>query len=173
MVSNKQRLYVALYPSGVVKKEERKYHWGFLIGPKAEKDEKVPGTRCHVKNKPITGWMYEEVPLSNVRNPTNLLARIMIAKVEDGERLVKVFRSIPIIQNDPKWRCRTWVANALAEIAKDANAVGSSELNWQKIEVTARNYVGGKIAAGRYQKEADLMKPSPTWDMLADKEVIV
>jgi hypothetical protein len=139
-----------------------------------EKDEKVPGTRYHVKNKPITGWMYyEEVPLPNTRNTTSLPARIVIAKIEDEERLVNIFRTIPIIQNDPNWRCRAWLANALAEVAKDGNAVVSSELDWQKIEATARNYVGEKTAADRYLNAADLMKPSPAWDLLEDKEVVV
>ncbi|MCJ1404687.1 hypothetical protein MMC11_007913 [Xylographa trunciseda] len=150
----------------------QRYHWGFLVGPKVENKDKMSGTRYHVRNRPVEGWKYEEVPLQNVRSTTNLLARILVAKIEDEERLAKIFRSIPIIQNDPSWRCRTWVANALAEIAKDGKAVGSSELDWQKVEATARDYVGRKAAAGRYQDAANLTKPSPTWDMLENKEVM-
>lgn len=67
---------------------------------------------------------------------------------------------------------RTWVANALAEILRDGNALGTSELNWQKIEETAREYVSKKTAAGRYQNMADILKPKPTWDMLENKEII-
>ncbi|KAH9824538.1 hypothetical protein Tdes44962_MAKER04358 [Teratosphaeria destructans] len=48
MPSNKERLYVALYPSGVVNNEERRYHWGFLTEPKIEGDDAVPGGRYHV-----------------------------------------------------------------------------------------------------------------------------
>ncbi|GAB1311873.1 hypothetical protein MFIFM68171_02083 [Madurella fahalii] len=68
MVSNKKRLYIALYPSGVVINEERRYHWSFLIGPKVEDKPQVPGMRYHVKNHPIQGWVYEEVPLANAQS---------------------------------------------------------------------------------------------------------
>ncbi|KAF2107556.1 hypothetical protein BDV96DRAFT_506016 [Lophiotrema nucula] len=169
MPSNKNRLYIALYPSGVANNEERKYHWGFLIGPKIESREEVPGARLHVKNSPL-GWTFEEIPLQNVRNTTSLLARILIAKIEDEQRLINILRSLPVIQSDPNWRCRTWVAGALAEIAKDGKCVGTAELNWDKIEAFARSYVANKTASGRYQSGTDMSKPKPTWDMLENKE---
>ncbi|KAM3525981.1 hypothetical protein MY4038_007058, partial [Beauveria bassiana] len=93
MVSNKDRLYIALYPSGVVNNDERKYHWGFLIGPKDESKRKVPGLRCHVRNHPLQGWKYEEVELEDVRATATLLARMIIAKIEDKERLLKILRN--------------------------------------------------------------------------------
>ncbi|RDW93565.1 uncharacterized protein DSM5745_00887 [Aspergillus mulundensis] len=134
MVANKKRLYVALYPSGIPNNEERKYHWGFLVGPKMEGGGDVPGKRYHVKNNPVKGWEYQEVNLPDIRTTTTLLARILIAKIEDEERLVAIIRSIPVVQNDPDWRCRTWLAHALAAMTKDGKAVGTSELDWHKIE---------------------------------------
>jgi len=188
MPVKKDRLYIALYPSGVVNNEERKYvkpqifrsgiftlnrfHWGFLIGPKKEKGENTPGTRYHVKNAALQGWMYEEVPLQNVKSTNNLLARIMIAKIDDKERLVNIFRTIPVIQLDPNWRCRTWVANALEAIEKDGKCVGTSQLDWSVVEAKAREYVAQKTAAGRYDDYADILGPKPTWDMLDDKEIV-
>ncbi|KAL9567436.1 hypothetical protein ACKAV7_008386 [Fusarium commune] len=127
MGGNKNRLYIALYPSGVVNNEERRYHWGFLIGPKNEKGAEVSGMRYHVKNHPIRSWIYEEIPLSNVRSTNNLLARIVIAKIEDEDRLVEIIRNTPVVQNDPNWRCRTWVAQALSRIAQDGMATGTAE----------------------------------------------
>ncbi|KAF2264793.1 hypothetical protein CC78DRAFT_553322 [Lojkania enalia] len=159
MPSNKNRLYIALYPSGVVNNEDRKYHWGFLIGPKAERKDVIPGARYHVKNSPF-GWTYEEIPLENVRTTNNLLARILIAKIEDEQRLIALFRRLPVVQGDSNWRCRTWVASALAEIAKDGKC----------IEAFARRYVGDKTASGRYRSAADMLKPKPTWDMLENRE---
>ncbi|KAF9773223.1 hypothetical protein IL306_008996 [Fusarium sp. DS 682] len=169
---NKTRLYVALYPSGVVNNEERRYHWGFLIGPKKESDDEVPGMRYHVTNPPGQGWVYEELPLSNVRTTTRLLARILIAKVEDEKRLVEIIRNTPVVQNDPNWRCRTWVADVLSRIAEDGSAVGTSELDWAKIEPFAREYVANKTAAGRYLDFKTVQLPKPTWDMLQGKEVV-
>lgn len=129
--------------------------------------------RYHVKNQPVTGWAYERANLADVRFTNALLARILIAKIEDKGRLVRILESIPIVQNDPNWRCRTWVAHALEAIANDGNVVGTSELEWKKIEATAREYVGNKTAAGRYQGEqANMLAPKPTWDMLESREII-
>ncbi|KAL4881280.1 hypothetical protein BJY04DRAFT_62723 [Aspergillus karnatakaensis] len=172
MVGNKKRLYVALYPSGVTGNEERKYHWAFLVGPKVERENEASGTRYHVKNDPTMGWEYQAHEIPDVRITTTLLARFLIAKIENEERLIDIIRSIPVIQNDPTWRCRTWLANVLAAIVQDGKAVGTSELNWPKIEATARHYVAQKAAAGRYQSAAELTGPRPTWDMLANKETM-
>ncbi|OAX85360.1 hypothetical protein ACJ72_00249 [Emergomyces africanus] len=104
-------------------------------GPKVEGTGAVPGIRYHVKNNPINGWVYEEVPLRDVRTTTSLLARVLIGKVENDAQLKNILRSVPVIQNDTNWRCRTWIANALAAIASDGKAVGTAELDWDKIEL--------------------------------------
>ncbi|KAL2192441.1 hypothetical protein P885DRAFT_47641, partial [Corynascus similis CBS 632.67] len=170
----KKRLYVALYPSGVTNNEERKYHWGFLVGPKHERDMEVPGTRYHVKNHPVSGWVYEEAPLGNVQSTGNLLARVLIAKVVDEARLAGILRGVPVVQADPSWRCRTWLASALAAIRADGpgRAVGTAELDWNRIERVAREYVARKTGSGRYTIEQDAQQPKPTWDMLQRKETI-
>ncbi|KAI0101683.1 hypothetical protein GGR51DRAFT_563145 [Nemania sp. FL0031] len=168
MSPNKKRLYIAVYPSGISNDEERRYHWGFLIGPKAEGNG-APGIRCHVKNS-SGDWEYERVKVKDVKFTTTLLARILVAKIEDEQRLTALFRRLPVVQNDPSWRCRTWVANALVEIEKDGKCVGTAELDWQKIEAFARRYVSGKTIGGRYER--DLWKPRPTWDLLEDKETL-
>jgi hypothetical protein len=142
-----------------------------LVGPKAESKDVIPGTRYHVKNSPL-GWTYEEVALENVRTTNNLLARILIAKIEDDQRLIALFRGLPVVQGDPNWRCRHWIANGLAKIAKDGKCVGTAELDWQEIEPFARQYVGDKTASGRYRSSADLSKPKPTWNMLENKESV-
>lgn len=149
-----------------------RYHWGFLVGPKAEDQQEVPGMRYHVKNPPGAGWVYEEVPLTNVKSTANLLARILIAKIEDEARLVDIFRSTPVVQGDPDWRCRTWVAGALQRIKEDGGAVGTAQLDWDEIERVAREYVGKKTESGRYSRLEDLELPRPTWDMLRGKELL-
>lgn len=142
-----------------------------MIGPKAENRDAVPGSRYHVKNT-LSRWTYEESSIRNVRNTNNLLARILIAKVEDEQGLIALFRRLPVIQDDSNWRCRTWIASALAEIARDGKCVGTAELDWQKIETFARQYVGDKTVGGRYQSAVDALKPTPTWDMLGNKEIV-
>ncbi|EHY60979.1 hypothetical protein ABEF92_004502 [Exophiala dermatitidis] len=192
MVPKKKRLYVALYPSGVADNEERKYgcpsfhiavirsrlniipryDWSFLIGPKVEDRQQVPGMRYHVKNHFTHGWTYEEVSVSNVQNTNTLLARIVVAKVEDERRLVEIFRTTQVVQNDPQWRCRTWISDVLARLAIDGKAVGTSQLDWGKVEAVARGYVTKKVAAGRYSAGKDMASPKPTWDMLEEKEIV-
>lgn len=142
-----------------------------MIGPKAESKYIVPGVRYHVKNS-LGTWAYDEASVRNVRTTNALLARILVAKIEDEQRLIALFRRLPVVQDDPNWRCRTWVASALAEIAKDGKCVGTAELDWQKIETFARQYVGDKTVNGRYQSAEDLLKPKPTWDMLRNKESV-
>lgn len=61
----------------------------------------------------------------------------MIGKVEDLTRLIDILGGIPVIQNDPEWRCRTWCANALSAIAADGQAMGTPVLDWQRVEQVA------------------------------------
>lgn len=107
-----------------------------------------------------------------MQSTNNLLARIVIAKVQDEQRLINIFRETPVIQNEPNWRCRTWVANALGRISNDGQAVGTAKLDWTVIENLAREFVAGKTASGRYKEDADMALPRPTWDMLEGREVV-
>ncbi|KAL2176947.1 uncharacterized protein P884DRAFT_292594 [Thermothelomyces heterothallicus CBS 202.75] len=141
-------------------------------GPKHGKDAEVPGTRYHIKTHLISGGVYEEVPLKNVQSTANLLARVLIAKIENEGRLAEILRKVPAVQGDPNWRCRTWLANALAAVEADGKAVGTAELDWTKIERVARDHVPKKRSRGRYMAEEDLKQPKPTWDMIEGKEII-
>ncbi|PNY24363.1 Uncharacterized protein TCAP_05703 [Tolypocladium capitatum] len=173
MVPNKKRLYVALYPSGTVGSEERRYHWAFLVGPKAEAGKAaVAGMRYHVKNLPGSSWVYEELEAKDVRWTNNLLARIVVAKIEDESRLRDIFHNTPVVQGDGNWRCRSWVADVLARLERDGKAVGTARLGWGEIEAKARAYVAEKYAAGRYSTAAELAKLKPTWDLLQGREIV-
>ncbi|KAK5215747.1 hypothetical protein LTR47_009946 [Exophiala xenobiotica] len=86
--------------------------------------------------------------------------------------LAEIFRNTPVVQNDPNWRCRRWVADAMSRVANDSKAVGTAQLNWSKVEAVAREYVAKKVAAGRYSKAEDMALPKPTWDMLEEKETV-
>jgi hypothetical protein len=116
--------------------------------------------------------VYEEKSVSDVRSTNTLLGRIVIAKVENEQRLINLLRNLPVVNGDPSWRCRTWVRTALAEIARDGTCVGTSELDWNKIEEFARQYIAEKTAAGRYTKAEDMLKPKPTYDLLERKEIV-
>ncbi|GJN67470.1 hypothetical protein VFPFJ_00343 [Purpureocillium lilacinum] len=145
--SNKKRLYVALYPSGVVGNEERRYHWALIMSPKVEEKDGHPaeGTRFHVKNPPGSAWIYEEQPLPDPRVSANLLVRVLIAKVENEGRLRTLIRSTTLtgiasasapVQHSAAsgvldhnyrpscssdgFRCRTWVADVFERLHADS-----------------------------------------------------
>lgn len=110
--------------------------------------------------------------MRNVRNNGSLLVRILMAKVKDERRLADILRGIPVVQGDPSWRCRTWVANALGAIERDGAAVGTAILDWEQIETVARQYAGDKTRAGRFRDSSMAQQPKPTWDMLRNRETV-
>jgi hypothetical protein len=130
----------------------------------------VPGMRYHVKNSPIE-WFFEERPIDAAVTPS-LLARMLIAKIEDEERMMSIIRSVPLVQNDRNWTCRSWVADVWAALEKDGKALGTSALDWSQIEEKAREYVKQKKEAGRYEDRESVVKPKPTWHMIEGKERI-
>lgn len=84
----------------------------------------------------------------------------------------EVFRTTPFVQNDPNWRCPTWVEQVLARIISDGGIVGTSQLDWRAIEQTGREYVAKKKSAGRYTNATDLMGPRSAWNMLKNLETV-
>ncbi|KAI0882915.1 uncharacterized protein GGS22DRAFT_190892 [Annulohypoxylon maeteangense] len=173
MVLNKKRLYLALYPSGnTSERQDLKYHLAFIIGPKNEYKEQVPGMRFHIKNLPGGGWRYAEDVLPDVQTSVRLLVRVLIAKITNESQLIEVFRNTPIFQKDPTFNCRTWVIDALSRISNNRKVVGTSQLDWKMIEERARTYVAMKTVVGRFGEGQDMRRPKPTWDMLEDKEIV-
>ena len=108
-----------------------------------------------------------------MKSTSNLLARLLVAKIEDEKRLLKILRKTAVVQDDPNFRCRTWMSDALLRIAEaEPKVVGTSELNWSKIERKARRYVEKKTASGRYLEAERMLEPKPTWDMMEQKEIV-
>ncbi|KJZ73343.1 hypothetical protein HIM_07347 [Hirsutella minnesotensis 3608] len=196
MAPNKDRLYVALYPSGTVtvaaeqrrfdtgpidsvastdrqpSSTDNRFHWALLLGPKVEGSKPAKGMRYHIKNPLARGWVFEERELRDIRTTPNLLVRIMIGKVKSRSRLAKVLRKVPLVEGQADWRCRNWVAEAVAALKADGKALGTAVLDWGEIERVAEQYAGEKIRAGRFTDVSQLFEPKPTWDMLQGKETI-
>ncbi|OAR01052.1 hypothetical protein LLEC1_06080 [Akanthomyces lecanii] len=177
------------------KKGESSFSWGFLIGPKNEDKVVNPGTRYYIHRMPRQAedgpegfrWRYVEAALPNISCAERMYARILIAKIEDDDRLELLMRETApprAIANDPVatalregFDSHVWVAQVLEKLAsmgKKNRIVGSGVLDWQQIERTARRYVAIKMATDRYNesylKESGCLLPKPTWDMLLDKE---
>ena len=103
------------------------YYWSLLTGPKDERSDRVPGKRYYIKHEKQSDGEYKdkftEVDVPDIRTSALLIARILIAEIVDLPWLVAFLRYLPV--GDGK----TWVADALAELAKDPKAFGKSELN--------------------------------------------
>lgn len=111
--------------------------------------------------------------IRNVKATTTLLARLVIAKIENERELLRVLRETPVVQDDPEFRCRTWMADALVRMANTKPCVvDTSQLDWEKVERKARRYVEKEHATGRYEDVDVVMEPKPTWDMMEQKEVV-
>lgn len=149
-----------------------------LVGPKNERDDEIPGRRYAVV--PITaadpakpaGWKYEETDVPNIKNSPGLLARVLIAKIEDEGRFNQILRETPVTAEASQWSCRLWVADVLKRLERDENgAVGTSVLSWPRIEPLVQKYVATKAENGTYSKPDFSELPSPTWNMLLSREI--
>lgn len=73
-----------------------RYHWGFLIRPKAERNDPVPGARYHVENPPSAGRTKKF--LWRMSDPTkSLLARIIIGKIVDEQHPIASLRRLLVV----------------------------------------------------------------------------
>lgn len=152
-----------------------RYHWSFIVGPKDEPGSK--GTKFHVKNfvgsqNGVVGsmWQYEEsgVPMAPVNG---LLVRVVVAKVNDKDRLQVIFRGIPTRPDVQGWNCVGWVKEAMEALASDPQALGTSRTDWTTVRNTTMRYVEEKHAEGRFGRKFDSTK-IPTWDLMVGREVV-
>lgn len=179
------------------------FSWGFLIGPKHEDPAINPGVRYYIHRVPQGTrerpegflWRYAEDTLPSIKCPARMYARLLIAKIEDDDRLERLLRETPrppraaaaagdavAMALHDGYDSQVWAAQVLAQLAaavgegKDDRIVGAAAvLDWQRIEQKARRYVAEKMAADRYNedylRETEHRLPKPTWDMMLDKEI--
>jgi hypothetical protein len=70
-----------------------------------------------------------------------ILVRIMLAKVEDANKLAQLLRQIPIGQREEgDWNCVAWVREALLRIERSEGVVGRSVLGWEAVREAALSY---------------------------------
>ncbi|KAI5923093.1 hypothetical protein F4810DRAFT_720503 [Camillea tinctor] len=183
MRSNKDRLYIALYARGGTAKmpgQEDKYHWAFIIGPKVEPREGGQGVRFHAmesltsggeSSEPHSMWAYDESTIA-LRATKMLLARVVIAKIKDVDRLKSVFQSTPIRPEVPGWNCVGWVEEAFRKAMEDGDALGRAADSWKAVRDAAMWYVEKKKSEHRFdgQRQYDQSKAA-TWDIFQGKEI--
>ena len=68
----------------------------------------------------------------------------------------------------------TWVRDALARLAADEGALGTSAVQWQNLRDLAMEYCQAKQDARRWDGTGEFdMKKVPTYDLLEGREIIV
>lgn len=132
--------------------------------------------RYHAKES-ITGpngsaWVFDERPTS-LAATSMLLVRVMIAKVEDKDRLISILRNTPIRQGVTGWNCVGWVQEALQSLASDKKALGTGVTEWAKVRDAAMEYCQRKKDAHRFDGKGNYdMTKAATYDLLERKETI-
>ncbi|KAI9452331.1 hypothetical protein HD554DRAFT_2179963 [Boletus coccyginus] len=176
MPSNKDRLYIGLYARGGAPKMpggEDKYHWALLTGPKVD-NENVLGMRYHAREDIFDGtpeWRFEGVQ-ARVIGSSRLLVRVVIAKVQDKEKLSEILQQVPINAGQPGWNCVIWVEEALGRLSEDTEALGRRVLDWDKVRDTAMGYCKRKHDEHYFDGTRDVdPKKTPTYDLVSDREL--
>ncbi|KAJ5296010.1 hypothetical protein N7508_010831 [Penicillium antarcticum] len=176
MPSNKDRLYVALYVRGgkaTMPNKEDTYHWGLIVGPKVETDNKT-GVRYHAKERIKIGgseWQFEESPCP-LSADSMLLVRIMVGKVANVPHLIETLRGTPIRGGQSGWNCISWVKEALKGLAEE-KTLGTCVLDWTKVRDESMAYCQRKKDEHRFDGlgKFDMKKPA-TYDLLTEKDII-
>lgn len=145
------------------------------MGPKVEAAGKM-GARYHAKEAPRAGggseWRFEERQCELIAT-SMLLVRLLIGKVEDGNRLAEILRKTPIRQNQAGWNCVHWVKEALEGLKADGKALGTSIVEWETVRDQAMGYCQRKKEQHRFDGRGNFdMKKAPTYDLIERKETI-
>ncbi|KAG9522553.1 hypothetical protein KCV07_g2931, partial [Aureobasidium melanogenum] len=178
MPSNKARLYVALYVRGGAAKmpgKEDTYHWALLVGPKSDKsDDKGVQyhAREHITQEGKPAWVFED-KLTSMAPTQMVLVRILIAKIEDTDKLSQLLRQIPIRQEQQGWNCVLWIKEALSELQTSTNTVGTNVLEWEAVRNAAMSYCQQKRDEHRFDGTMKVDDSRvPTFDLIQGKETI-
>lgn len=105
---------------------------------------------------------------------STLLARIVVAKVRNLQRLERILQQVPLRSDEEGWNCVAWVREAIDIASLDGDALGSRVDDWDLIRDKAMWYMDHKKSSHRFDGlgQFDMSKPA-TWDMLQDKEIIM
>lgn len=101
-----------------------------------------------------------------------ILVRIVLAKVEDTDKLAQLLRQVPIGQREEGgWNCVAWVKQALLRIERSEGVVGTSALGWEAVREVALSYCRQKRDQRRFDGTGKYDPTRvPTFDMISTRE---
>ncbi len=142
-------LYVALYDTGDAPSEPDDYHWAFIVGPSQE-EANSKGTLYSMEPRQIMvynhyrgrkagqwRWIYHQ-PTVPLRGQRNLLARLMIAEVNDMSMLqmtVMRYGQVVIMREHLEWMSVKWVKNVLKGLDGETGCLGRRMESFEDVEV--------------------------------------
>lgn len=145
------------------------------MGPKSDKNE-GRGARYHARNHATAEadsvWTFEEVRTSLM--PTQMiLVRILIAKIENTDRLAQLLREVPVKQGQQDWNCVSWVKEALSQLEVSNGILGTSVIQWEAVRNAAMSYCQRKRDQRRFDSGTGYDTTRvPTFDLIQGKETI-
>jgi hypothetical protein len=145
-----------------------------LVGPKEEMSMNK-GTRYHARERMTpegSQWVFEELSTSMMTTKM-ILVRILVAKVENTDKLAQLLRQIPIREGEEGWNCVLWVKEALSELEKSNKTIGTSMMEWGAVRDAAMEYCQRKKDQHRFDGKGkfDTSRVS-TFDLIEGKETI-
>ena len=101
-----------------------------------------------------------------------LLVRILIAKIEDEQRLLDILSATPLRPLNESWSSDVWVKEGYERLWQDEHALGTKVPGgWLGVRDTALWYIAAKAAKHRFDDPKHVSRrPCPTWDMIKNKE---
>lgn len=151
-----------------------------MLAPKVEK-KTSQGKLYHAREKYVREsqsyeWFFEECKCDLL--PTiKMLVRILVAKVENIQRLEQILRTTPIRHEEAGWNCVFWVREALEKLKADKEALGTSVVEWATVRDTAMKYCQDKIDQHRFDSFGGFggfdEEKIPTYDLIEEVETIL
>ncbi|KAJ7163757.1 hypothetical protein C8R46DRAFT_902324 [Mycena filopes] len=158
---NKRRLYIAYYIRGYVNHGDAQFHTGLLLSPKKpslQSSGRPDTMRYHVTNSINKSgkqvWTYEGK--KTFSQTTKLVAVLFLGKVANGTDIESILKRVPVVQNQPHWRCQHWVWSALDILVNEGilKLPGRGEVVWN---------TGVTFSLG-HKKNVNPAKATPTCD---------
>ncbi|KAJ7209170.1 hypothetical protein GGX14DRAFT_499352 [Mycena pura] len=159
---NKDRLYIAYYTRGQAQSNDAPFHTALLLAPKnpSTKIGTEDTTRYHVIN-PLKGgrqlWQYDEK--SAFARTDKLVAVMLLGKLPTSwnrQAVSELLRAVPVVQDNPQWRCRHWVWAAIDRLVAEGvleGLAGNGSDVWNK-----------GLTFARPHSYPDLLAPLPMCD---------
>lgn len=168
-------LYIGIYIKRVVDVGEGDFKWAFIVGTANEKPDSKGQKYWMAKVRDFAGLTTvrgcRENALIDLRDEKDLLCRILLAEVEDMEKLHKVMslpRSPKTIMDDMKWESLFWVKGMLGQLMREG-CLKRGLVAWDVVEEEGFELADKRV---EFNEKHDTPTGFETWtvDLLNRKE---